>query len=107
MVNIDEFRAFALSFENVIEKPHFERTSYTINNKIFATLDTKKNIGCVKLSTDLQNEYSSIQTYIYPVEGHWGNLGWTYINLQKATEEITIEVLAQAHHLISLKKNRK
>ena len=104
MVTKEEFRAFALSFENVVEKPHFEKTSYTTNNKIFATLDAMKNIGCVKLTTDLQNEYSSIQSFIYPVDGHWGNLGWTYIDLQKATEAITIEVLEQAHHLISLKK---
>lgn len=43
MVSIETFRKLALSFENAIEEPHFEKTSFRVNKKIFATFDEKNN----------------------------------------------------------------
>ena len=38
MVTPGEARQIALSFEGTREKPHFNRTAFTVNKKIFATL---------------------------------------------------------------------
>ena len=42
MVSIDGFRKICLSFPNTMEQPHFEKTSFRVNKKIFASdiLDT-------------------------------------------------------------------
>ena len=38
MITPGEAKAIALSFEGTDEKPHFNRTAFTVNKKIFATL---------------------------------------------------------------------
>lgn len=42
MVSIETFRKLALSFENAAEEPHFEKTSFRVKKKIFATYDKKE-----------------------------------------------------------------
>jgi len=50
MVNIKIFKHLALSFDEVTEEPHFEKTSFRTKKKIFATLDTKKEQVVLKLN---------------------------------------------------------
>ncbi len=50
MVDIEAARNFALSFDECIEQPHFEKTSFRVNKKIFATLDIENKRVCIKLS---------------------------------------------------------
>lgn len=42
MVSIEAFRKLALSFPEVTEEPHFEKTSFRVKGKIFATYDLVK-----------------------------------------------------------------
>jgi len=44
------FIKHCLSFDEVIEQPHFEKTSFRVNKKIFATLALEKNNATFKLS---------------------------------------------------------
>jgi predicted DNA-binding protein (MmcQ/YjbR family) len=39
MLSIKKFRQIALSFPGTEELPHFEKTSFRVKKKIFATLD--------------------------------------------------------------------
>ena len=41
MVTVGTFRQMALSHPGAVELPHFDRTSFRLNKKIFATLDEK------------------------------------------------------------------
>ena len=50
MVSIESFRQMALSFPGTVELPHFEKTSFRVKKKIFATLSAKTSIACVLLS---------------------------------------------------------
>ena len=50
MINSATFHQLALSFPEATEQPHFEKTSFRVGKKIFATLDVKKNQACIKLS---------------------------------------------------------
>jgi len=45
MINIDTFRKLALAFDHVVEQPHFEKTSFRVKKKIFATLDIEKRLA--------------------------------------------------------------
>jgi len=50
MINFDLFRTLALAFLLANAETHFEKTSFRIKKKIFATYNQQKNRACVKLS---------------------------------------------------------
>jgi predicted DNA-binding protein (MmcQ/YjbR family) len=68
MVTFKKFQAIAMSFPEVREEPHFEKTSFRIKKKIFASYDEKNKRTCIKLSAKDQGVFPcSAQTIIYPV----------------------------------------
>lgn len=98
MVTIDTFRKLALSFPEVTEEPHFEKTSFRIKKKIFATYDAAKKRACIKLSEIDQDVFSSAdKTIIFPVDNKWGKQGWTLIELEKVREELFVDALTTAY----------
>jgi hypothetical protein len=98
MIDFTTFKKIALSFHETNEEPHFEKPSFRIKGKIFATLDIKKNQACVKLSLIDQDLFSlADKTIIFPVPNKWGKQGWTFINLEKIGLELLIEVLKTAY----------
>jgi hypothetical protein len=73
MVSINSFRKMALSFPETTEQPHFEKPSFRVGKKIFATLDIRDKLACIKLSAIDQDVFSSFgKTIIYPVPDKWG-----------------------------------
>jgi hypothetical protein len=104
MINEENFREFALSFENVEEKPHFEATSFRINGKIFASLEIEKLKACLKFSLENQNYFTNIDKAIYPVDNYWGKSGWTYVEIKNIREELLIEALENAYKEVSKSK---
>ena len=93
MVAIDAFRTIALSFPETTEQPHFEKSSFRVQKKIFATLDIKKAQACIKLSEIDQDVFSSFnKSAIFPVPNKWGKQGWTLINL----DEVEMDILNDA-----------
>lgn len=82
MVSIDTFRKLALSFPQATEKSHFEKTSFRVKKKIFATYDEIKKRACIKLSEVDQDVFSSAdKTIIFKVDNKWGKKGWTLIEM--------------------------
>lgn len=89
MVTIETLRKLALSFPEATEEPHFEKTSFRIKKKIFATYDAKLKRACIKLSEIDQNVFSSAdKSIIYPLENKWGKQGWTLIEMEKSTQRL-------------------
>ena len=98
MVNLDTLRTLALSFPEATEAPHFEKTSFRVKKKIFATYDDKLKRVCIKLSEIDQDVYGLIDaTMIYPVNNKWGKQGWTLIELEKVSLELLKEALIAAY----------
>jgi hypothetical protein len=98
------FRKLAMSFEEVEELPHFEKTSFRIRKKIFATLDAQHNRACVKLSDVDQSIYSEIdKSMIYAIPNKWGKMGWTYVELEKLNKEIAKDILTTAYCTVAPK----
>ncbi len=105
MVTVEIFRHLALSFPETIELPHFEKTSFRVNKKIFATLDVKKNIACLMLTIIDQSVFTSFdKSIIYAVPNKLGQQGATFFVLQKIRKTMLEDALTQAYNKIVAKK---
>ena len=107
MVSIKTFRELALALDNAVEQPHFEKTSFRVNKKIFATLDSKNKRVVVKLAEIEQSVFCSFdKSIIYPVEGAWGKQGWTVVELDKVRKTMLVDALTSSYHNVSVKKKK-
>lgn len=98
MIDPGTFIQMALSFEETIEQPHFEKTSFRVNKKIFATLDSTAGKVVVKLSEIEQSIFCGYDhSVMYPVNGGWGKQGWTVIDLKTVSTEILLDALTTSY----------
>jgi hypothetical protein len=105
MVNIDTFREMALSFDEVVEQPHFEKQSFRVNKKIFATLDYKNETVTLKFSEIDQFIFCSFdKSVIYPVSGSWGIKGWTTLELNNVRQEMLLDALTVSYCNVAPKR---
>lgn len=105
MVSIATFRKLALSFPETKEEAHFEKISFKVKGKIFATYDEVNKRACVKLSEIDQNVFSSAdKTIIFPVGNKWGKQGWTLIEMQKVRKDLFVDALTTAYCEVAPKK---
>lgn len=97
MVNLQTVRKIALSLEGTIEMPHFEKTSFRLKKKIYATMDEKQQVVTIKLNEIDQSIFVAIdKEMIYPVPNKWGLQGWTIIDLKKVNMELLKEAMGKA-----------
>lgn len=97
MVNSQTVRNIALSLEGTVELPHFEKTSFRLKKKIYATMDEKMQVVTIKLNEIDQSIFVAIdKVMIYRVPNKWGLQGWTIIDLKKANMELLEEALGKA-----------
>lgn len=97
MISIETFRRMALSFPEAEEQPHFDRPSFRVKKKIFATLWTKERRAVLKLSLGDQSVFSDFDnTIFYPVKGGWGRQGWTMVELTKVRKSMLQDALTTA-----------
>jgi len=105
MVTIEQFRIWALSFPEATEEAHFDKTSFRIKKKIFATYDDVNMRACLKLSEMDQHLFSaSDKIIIYPVDNKWGKQGWTIVEMTKIKGKTFLEVLKTAYCEVAPKK---
>ena len=100
MITPDEVKSMALSFKGADEKPHFERTAFTVNKKIFATLSLKDATLNLKFTPQVQFIFCPPESdIIFPVDNAWGRQGWTTVNLKKANKKLVKSALEEAYNL--------
>ncbi len=105
MVSITTFRKLALSFPEVTEEPHFEKTSFRVKKKIFATYDAQKKRACLKLSAIDQHVFSTgAKAIIFPVDNKWGKQGWTLIEIDNVDSDLFFDALTTAYCEVAPKK---
>lgn len=105
MVLIESCKSIALSFPETAEQPHFEKISVRINKKIFITLDSKKQIATVKLTTKSQDLFSLFDSKIvYAVPNTWGLKGWRIVDLSLIETDFLKEIISEAYQTISKSK---
>lgn len=104
MVRPETVRKMSLALEGAEELPHFEKPSFRIKKKIFATLDLKNNRACLKLSLIDQSVFSAFDSsVIYPVPNSWGKQGWTFVDLKKVRKDMFKDALSCAYEEVSKK----
>ena len=105
MVSLKVFKQLALSFPDTREQPHFDKSSFRVSKKIFATLDEKNKKATLKLSQTDQSVFCSYDlSVIYPVTGTWGKQGWTTIDLSKIKKSMLLDALTVAYCSVAPKK---
>jgi predicted DNA-binding protein (MmcQ/YjbR family) len=97
-VTAKTFTELALSFPAASEQPHFEKLSYRVNKKIFATLDLARNNACLKLGEIDQSVFCLVDpAAIYPVPNKWGKQGWTIIELGQVKKTLVKDMLTKSY----------
>lgn len=98
MVTFDFLREVSLSFPEVTEEPHFEKVSFRVRKKIFATYDAGEGRASLKLSEMDQDIFSKTdRDAIYPVPNKWGKQGWTLVELKKVKKKLFQQALLTAY----------
>lgn len=98
MATLKSLRTLALAFPETTESPHFEKTSFRVKGKIFATYDASTKVACIKLSAVDQQVFSSLDNQvIFPVDNKWGKQGWTLIDLSKVSKEHFVDAITTAY----------
>ena len=102
MVTFENFRQIALSFPESTEQPHFEKISFRIGKKIFATYDQKNNFASLKLSEIDQSVFTTFNpAIIFPVPNQWGKQGWTIFKLAEVREDLFSDALSTAYQNVA------
>jgi hypothetical protein len=102
MVSIPSFRKAALAFNDVVEQPHFEKTSFRIRGKIFATMDVANKQASLKLPPNEQSVYGLMKpVFASPATGAWGKQGWTRFDLAKVPAPVMREALKTAYETVA------
>ena len=105
MVNIETFKQFALSLAEATEQPHFEKLSFRVNKKIFATTDLRVDRAVLKLSETEQSVFCSFdKSIIYPVKGAWGKQGWTIVELKKIRRDMLKDLVITSYCNVAPKR---
>lgn len=105
MITFTTFQTLALSFPEAIAQAHFEKISYRVAKKIFATYDEKTNRACIKLNKIDQQVFCMIDVeMISPVPNKWGKQGWTFIALQKITKALCKDALTKSYQQVAPKR---
>jgi predicted DNA-binding protein (MmcQ/YjbR family) len=98
VITLATVHKLALAMEGVDEKPHFEKTSFRVGNRIFATVDAKEGTVVLKLSEIDQSVFSNGKnSAFYPVPGPWGRKGWTIVELKKVRKNMFADALSTAY----------
>ena len=94
MVTGEDLRQLAMSLPHVIEKPHFERTSFRVSaprGKIFATMLEAQGSANMMLSPEEQQMLCAAEPDMFsPVPNKWGEKGSTTIDLHQ-TDKVTLK----------------
>ncbi len=98
MIRFSTLRKTALSLPEVTEEPHFEKTSFRIKQKIFASYDKQQHRACIKLSEIDQSVFSAYDNrIIFPVPNKWGKQGWTFIDMKHVPKAMLEDALKTAY----------
>jgi hypothetical protein len=92
----EAFRNLALALPEAEEKSHFGKPDFRVKNKIFAGFNDK-GMAYVKLLSEQQEMLCSAEPDIVKAHtGHWGKMGWTWLDQDKADEALLQSALQMA-----------
>ena len=105
---VELFRRLALQLPEAVESSHMGSPDFRLNDRIFATLSAQATgRGVLKLTVEQQQAFIAEMPMVFqPVEGGWGRMGMTFIDLK--ADKATIEgALTTAYNNIKAKQADK
>lgn len=93
-----DFQAFALKLPETTEEPHFERTSFRVNKKIFATMTPDGEEAMVKVTPPekVQMLLDSKPDVFFSYGGWTARNGSLGVRLRKAASPLVRDLLSEA-----------
>ncbi|MCS5716516.1 MmcQ/YjbR family DNA-binding protein [Herbiconiux sp. CPCC 205763] len=88
--------ALALELPGAIEVPHHDRRAFKVS-RIFASLPRDALTMNVGLAAEEQAMFCRNSAAFTPVNGAWGQQGWTVIDLGVASDDEVAAALELAH----------
>jgi hypothetical protein len=106
---IDLFRKLALALPEAVESSHMGHPDFRLNDRIFATLSAQQQgKGTLKLTMEQQQNFIAEMPAIFePVQGGWGRMGMTFVDLQQVAEDTLKGALTTAYNNVKLKQAKK
>lgn len=105
---MQKIRNICMGFPEVEESPHFHKSSFRVDKKIFATIDKDAKELVVKLSEIDQSVFTDmLSPAVVAVSGSWGKKGWTLVYCESVTEAILRDILLTAYKEVAPKRLRK
>ena len=105
MLSWQTARTLALALPEAEEQPHFDKPSFRVRGKIFATLSAPDARVTLKLSPADQMVLTTLKgETIQAVQGYWGRLGWTEVKLGRTHAEELKGLLLQSWRQVAPKR---
>ncbi len=105
MISFEAYQQLALSFPGTSEEPHFDKVSFRVKKKIFATYHPQENKAMLKLSLIDQSVFCAYEgKAFYPVPGAWGAGGATFVDLKRIRKGMFKDALKCAYNELTKKK---
>lgn len=99
----ERLRALALALPEAEELPHFEKASFRVKGKIFATLPADGPFAVLKLSLEEQDALSRAAPALFQVTP-WGHQGWTRVDLEGVEPKLLEQLLRGAWARVAPKR---
>jgi hypothetical protein len=97
-------RDIALSFPEAEERPHFDRPSFRVRNRIFATLPPGDSPRIVlKLPREAQRALVASEPETFGLVG-WEHQGWTAVSLTTVDPDELRELIEEAWRQVAPKR---
>jgi len=87
MLTVDHVRRMALALPETAEAPHFDKTSFRVAGKIFATWAQGRPLMLKLDPEDQANLVADDPARITPVPGVWGRRGCTFVSFETLAED--------------------
>ncbi|TGN00052.1 MmcQ/YjbR family DNA-binding protein [Leptospira dzoumogneensis] len=98
MISLDKVRKLALALPEAKEEPHFEKISFRVSKKIFATVDQENKKIVLKFDRNDQDFFSAASKgSVYPIENKWGQQGWTCVEMKSTDLSLFKDMLAVSY----------
>lgn len=104
--HVDLFRRLALALPEAVESSHMGHADFRLNDRIFATLSAQeRGLGTLKLTLEQQQSFITEMPKIFePVQGGWGRMGMTFVDLRKVDEATLNGALVTAYNNLKSKQ---
>ena len=102
-MDAETFRAIALALPEAVEQPHFDRPSFRVRKRIFATLRPGEGRAVLKLSRLAQEALVAADPQTFSLTP-WAHQGWTSVDLERADPAELRELVAEAWSEVAPKR---